>query len=92
MHYDQLCQQFTKARTQAVEFAERHNDALPWLCPGCCEPYYSGIECPDCGYLHETSIALVLDCEFGYDVVAFNNRRNVFARFWVEYDGLPVTI
>ncbi|AOS44348.1 hypothetical protein Verru16b_01409 [Lacunisphaera limnophila] len=37
-----------------------------------------------CGYRHPTSWAIIRDTEWGYEVVALTNRKNVIAKFEVE--------
>ncbi len=74
---------FSEAHDRARAYATVHNADLPTeRCPGCgCEGHCPGVRCPDCGYLHRTSWAILRSTEWGYRVVALNNRRRVFATF-----------
>lgn len=83
---DVLTAAFAKARRKAVSFAERHNRKLPAeRCPRCShDGHVPGLRCPACGYRHHTSWAIIRDTEFGYDVVALNNRKDILAMFEIE--------
>ncbi|WP_145928624.1 hypothetical protein OH491_03690 [Termitidicoccus mucosus] len=53
-------------------------------CPFCGRPgHVPGLPCPECFHCHEVSWAILQDTEFGYEVVALNDRRQVLARFEV---------
>ncbi len=77
---------FRCQKKKALEFIDQFNERLPSQnCPNCgIEGHVPGLPCPaaDCGYKHEISWAILLDTEFGYDVVALNDKRGpAFARF-----------
>ena len=83
---DQLEDAFRKAKSEAVEFLEKYNTALPTeRCPQCNEKdHCPGLACPECGYIHSTSWAILVDDEWGYRAAALNNRKQVLATFPVD--------
>jgi hypothetical protein len=74
---------FEQARHNAETYAIAHNAPLPTArCPQCgVEGHCPGLACPDCGYVHPRSWAILKSTEWGFDVVALNERRRVFGRF-----------
>lgn len=82
-HY--LDSAFRRQKAEALRFIDDFNDKLPAQnCPNCgAEGHVPGLPChnAECGYKHEVSWAILLDTEFGYEVVALNNRKHVFASF-----------
>lgn len=85
-HY--LEREFSRAKHDALAFIERHNDKLPaQRCPSChAEGHVPGLPCPEatCGYRHDVSWAILLDTEWGYDVVSLNDRKHVVISYNVE--------
>lgn len=83
---DRLEDAFRKAKSEAVEFLEKYNAVLPTAhCPQCHEKdHCPGLACPDCGYVHSPSWAILVDDEWGYRASALNNRKLVLATFPVD--------
>ncbi len=85
-YLDDLSRAFATAKSDALAFIEHHNAELPTeSCPTCgVSGHVPGLPCPECSHAYEVSWAILLDSEYGYDAVALNNRKHVFARFNVE--------
>lgn len=81
---DHLENEFRTARKLACQFVETHNEKLPLECQCGCDSTVPGLPCPDCSHVADTPWAILLDTEFGYDVVALGDRNDVIARFNVE--------
>jgi len=77
---------FMTQKIKAEAFIERYNSALPTeRCPGCdTADHCPGLPCPDCNYVYQTSWSILKDTEWGYDVVALNDRKRILVRFNVE--------
>lgn len=87
---DYLESEFRTAKKKALKFIDKFNDKLPTdRCPAChSDGHVPGLFCPEatCGYIHPVSWVLLLDTEFGYDIVSLNNRRHCVASFNVDED------
>lgn len=86
IEFKRLSTAFQNAKAEAEVFAEKYNSQLPIeKCPGCGEPdHCPGLACPDCGHVHSVSWAIIKDTEWGYDVVALNNKKLRVAEFRVD--------
>lgn len=88
--------EFRGAKKKALIFIEKFNDKLPTReCPSChSEGHVPGLVCcyATCGYIHPVSWVLLLDTEFGYDVVSLNNRKHKVATFNVDEDAVENAI
>lgn len=85
--YRRLDRDFKKAKGDATAFAEKYNAILPTEnCPGCgTKDHCPGLACPECGYVHSLSWAILRDTDWGYDVVPLNKPRHVIiAGFYVK--------
>ena len=76
---------FRKAKRSAEQYANQYNASLPSeACPGCgVDGHVPGLKCP-CGYRHDKSWVILRDSEWGYEVVALNNRSIVHEHFKAE--------
>lgn len=85
-YLDDLDQAFSLAKAKALGFVEGHNGGLKTdACETCgAVGNIPGLPCPECSHASEVSWAILEDSEFGYNVVALNNRKRVFARFNVD--------
>ena len=83
---DYLSDEFADAKAKALRFIESWNDRLPTeACPTCqSSGHVPGLPCPECYHVYPISWSLLLDTEWGYSVVALNNRRHVLANFNIE--------
>lgn len=86
-YHDDLDRAFSIAKAKALGFIECHNGGLKTdSCPTCgLAGHVPGLPCPECSHgSEEVSWAILEDSEFGYNVVALNNRKHIFARFNVD--------
>lgn len=83
--------EFAEAKKKALSFIEKYNDKLPTEhCPSCNSVgHVPGLACPDpiCAYVHPVSWVLLVDTEFGYDVISLNDRKHKVATFNVDEDA-----
>jgi len=89
---DYLEHEFRRAKKKALKFIEQFNSKLPTeRCPNCRSPggHVPGIACPEpgCGYIHNISYVLLLDSEWGYDIVSLNNRKHRVTSFNIDEDA-----
>lgn len=77
---------FREAKRRAETYIEGHNNQLPTAkCPSCqTDGHCPGLACPDCGHVTSVSWAILRDDEFGYEVIALNDRKRIYARFPVN--------
>lgn len=82
-HYEAA---FREAKIKALRFIEHFNEGLPTdHCPFCgVNGHVPGLPCPECSHCYEVPWAILLPGEWGYEVVAINNRKNVIMEFYVE--------
>lgn len=77
---------FNEAKIKALRFIEYFNENLPTeKCPFCgTKGHVPGLPCPECSHCHEVPWAILLPGEWGYEVVAINNRNHIIMEFYVE--------
>jgi hypothetical protein len=77
---------FSIQKARVYAFVEQHNANLPIdNCPECCiAGHIPGLPCPNCGYEHPVSFAIIRDGEWGYEAVAIDDQKRTIARFDVE--------
>ena len=85
-YYDDLERAFSIAKAKALGFIECHNGGLKTdACETCgASGNVPGLPCPECSHASEISWAILMNSEFGYEVVALNNRKHIFAQFNVD--------
>lgn len=75
---------FREARAKALLFIEHFNEALPLTCEVCGSAGVPGLPCPECCHCHPVPYAILRPGEWGYEVVAIDNQKNIIMEFYVE--------
>jgi len=74
---------FAEARAAALTYAARYNASLPvTACPQCDDGgHVPGLLCPACGYRHPVPWLILVDTEYGYELVSIARPRTTHAVF-----------
>lgn len=80
-HYEAA---FREAKIKALRFIECFNQDLPLSCETCGSASVPGLPCPECNHCHPVPYAILYPGEWGYEVVAINNRKHIIMEFYID--------
>lgn len=75
---------FFEAKEKALRFIECFNQDLPLTCETCGSANVPGLPCPECSHCHPVPYAILKPGEWGYEVVAISNQRQIIMEFYVD--------